>query len=146
MSVLFRSVPVVRVGVFFSSRRRHTRRAFVTGVQTCALPISALAIAIAIFGVLGIIGARRHRKQIAALAERRVSPSNDEFIALLAADCEVDVARFLWDELLDYWLPLTPHPEDDILADLSIDDDEPNGWLAHFCKINGLRVKDIAQW
>src|SRR3546814_3111338 len=28
---------------FFSSRRRHTRCALVTGVQTCALPICALA-------------------------------------------------------------------------------------------------------
>src|SRR3546814_17567488 len=28
--------------LFFSSRRRHTRCALVTGVQTCALPISAL--------------------------------------------------------------------------------------------------------
>src|SRR3546814_6383096 len=28
---------------FFSSRRRHTRCALVTGVQTCALPISAAA-------------------------------------------------------------------------------------------------------
>src|SRR3546814_18057235 len=28
--------------VFFSSRRRHTRCALVTGVQTCALPISFL--------------------------------------------------------------------------------------------------------
>src|SRR3546814_8074397 len=27
------------VGFFFSSRRRHTRCALVTGVQTCALPI-----------------------------------------------------------------------------------------------------------
>src|SRR3546814_4804678 len=27
---------------FFSSRRRHTRCALVTGVQTCALPISSL--------------------------------------------------------------------------------------------------------
>src|SRR3546814_8939187 len=27
-------------GLFFSSRRRHTRCALVTGVQTCALPIS----------------------------------------------------------------------------------------------------------
>ena len=27
-------------GFFFSSRRRHTRCADVTGVQTCALPIS----------------------------------------------------------------------------------------------------------
>src|SRR3546814_6576264 len=29
---------------FFSSRRRHTRCALVTGVQTCALPICMLAI------------------------------------------------------------------------------------------------------
>src|SRR3546814_12210884 len=29
--------------VFFSSRRRHTRCALVTGVQTCALPISLLS-------------------------------------------------------------------------------------------------------
>src|SRR3546814_13075723 len=28
-----------RVCIFFSSRRRHTRCALVTGVQTCALPI-----------------------------------------------------------------------------------------------------------
>src|SRR3546814_9033329 len=30
---------------FFSSRRRHTRCALVTGVQTCALPISSVAAA-----------------------------------------------------------------------------------------------------
>src|SRR3546814_3522987 len=35
---------------FFSSSRRHTRCALVTGVQTCALPISAcLALAVSIF-------------------------------------------------------------------------------------------------
>src|SRR3546814_6293168 len=32
---------VVCVIFFFSSRRRHTRCALVTGVQTCALPISS---------------------------------------------------------------------------------------------------------
>src|SRR3546814_9273373 len=31
---------MVCIDVFFSSRRRHTRCALVTGVQTCALPIS----------------------------------------------------------------------------------------------------------
>src|SRR3546814_15662046 len=33
----------MRVDFFFSSRRRHTRCALVTGVQTCALPISGEA-------------------------------------------------------------------------------------------------------
>src|SRR3546814_13244324 len=33
---------------FFSSRRRHTRCALVTGVQTCALPISSVEVTIKI--------------------------------------------------------------------------------------------------
>src|SRR3546814_2361620 len=36
------SVFLVLSFFFFSSRRRHTRCALVTGVQTCALPISAV--------------------------------------------------------------------------------------------------------
>src|SRR3546814_6711959 len=35
-----RVLSVLDVFFFFSSRRRHTRCALVTGVQTCALPIS----------------------------------------------------------------------------------------------------------
>src|SRR3546814_10440452 len=34
--------------LFFSSRRRHTRCALVTGVQTCALPILLMFVAIAL--------------------------------------------------------------------------------------------------
>src|SRR3546814_3383534 len=39
---LFVHVFLTMVFFFFSSRRRHTRCALVTGVQTCALPISLL--------------------------------------------------------------------------------------------------------
>src|SRR3546814_2484237 len=35
------TIAFVSVFFFFSSRRRHTRCALVTGVQTCALPISS---------------------------------------------------------------------------------------------------------
>src|SRR3546814_7295324 len=35
---------LVYIYFFFSSRRRHTRCALVTGVQTCALPISLRAV------------------------------------------------------------------------------------------------------
>ena len=37
---------------FFSSRRRHTRSGRVTGVQTCALPISQASVVYAAFGIL----------------------------------------------------------------------------------------------
>src|SRR3546814_2373974 len=41
--VLYRLVVDVVLCFFFSSRRRHTRCALVTGVQTCALPIYGVA-------------------------------------------------------------------------------------------------------
>src|SRR3546814_15116492 len=40
--------------VFFSSRRRHTRCALVTGVQTCALPISLTAPVPAVYYLSGL--------------------------------------------------------------------------------------------
>src|SRR3546814_8776945 len=48
---------VCYVSVFvFSSRRRHTRCALVTGVQTCALPISWVALAgfVLLLAVMGM--------------------------------------------------------------------------------------------
>src|SRR3546814_5664067 len=47
------SVMVV-VCVFFASRRRHTRCALVTGVQTCALPISGTVRALVANMVVGV--------------------------------------------------------------------------------------------
>src|SRR3546814_721413 len=44
---LFRRPRRISASFFCSSRRRHTRCALVTGVQTCALPISSLATNIA---------------------------------------------------------------------------------------------------
>src|SRR3546814_21037438 len=41
---------------FFSSRRRHTRCALVTGVQTCALPIWKLPVMVWIHGGAHVIG------------------------------------------------------------------------------------------
>src|SRR3546814_1753927 len=47
---------------FFSSRRRHTRCALVTGVQTCALPICGEAVA----GPLDRTGAMNKLEEICA--------------------------------------------------------------------------------
>src|SRR3546814_7694073 len=53
----------VIVGFFFSSRRRHTRCALVTGVQTCALPIYGQAeadIAAAMSGLVEAVERAEH--------------------------------------------------------------------------------------
>src|SRR3546814_9665193 len=62
---------------FFSSRRRHTRCALVTGVQTCALPISSSS---------------------SAIGSRRVEPDRDivdfcQILTFAPADQLVPLAR-----------------------------------------------------
>src|SRR3546814_7114536 len=52
---------------FFSSRRRHTRCALVTGVQTCALPISACW-----------IDARAPRESAQHRTQREIQQRHDE--------------------------------------------------------------------
>src|SRR3546814_996223 len=57
---------------FFSSRRRHTRCALVTGVQTCALPISFGRGVLFVFpGIHQILGHRLVDKQRFFLAAAR---------------------------------------------------------------------------
>src|SRR3546814_14766713 len=57
----------VCVSFFFSSRRRHTRCALVTGVQTCALPISkpvGKGTGLGLSQIFGFIGQSRGEIQI----------------------------------------------------------------------------------
>src|SRR3546814_5058000 len=62
---------------FFSSRRRHTRCALVTGVQTCALPIS---LAVGNHGPIGDIDGERLIE-----AEARRLAARDRLAELLGA-------------------------------------------------------------
>src|SRR3546814_7664636 len=48
MLIVYHLIHTVDRLFFFSRRRRHTRCALVTGVQTCALPISELDVDLAI--------------------------------------------------------------------------------------------------
>lgn len=100
-----------------------------------------------VLAVISVVGSRKFNRMKQALARRRPSPTREDFVAMLASDCEADVAELIWEELLVFYRPdMTPHPDDDFLKDLAIDDDEPNDWLAEFCKRNGLRERDISDW
>src|SRR3546814_5620542 len=73
-------ISVLMFVFFFSSRRRHTRCALVTGVQTCALPISHVA---------PVVVSRIKVMSRLDIAERRVP--QDGRIALTLAGKAIDV-------------------------------------------------------
>ena len=97
-----------------------------------------------------IYAARRDKRQVIAFAGSRVSPNREQFVELLAADCDADVADFLWEKLAeDYscWdLELTPHPDDNYLEDMPIDPEHQGDWLDGFCAANDVRAKDFPPW
>src|SRR3546814_3545609 len=63
---------------FFSSRRRHTRCALVTGVQTCALPISRPSIAMQ----ASAAAVHRSRRLQQPMADRAKRPPGEALIDL----------------------------------------------------------------
>src|SRR3546814_1019203 len=91
---------------FLSSRRRHTRCALVTGVQTCALPISAsLLFLIGVALIYSVTGTLN----MADLA-LRVARTGPGELALLEAGAAILGVAFLvkagiWP--LSFWLPRT---------------------------------------
>src|SRR3546814_3012387 len=81
---------------FFSSRRRHTSCALVTGVQTCALPISGLAAGLG--AALGVEALERRLRGVVdeahGLGDGVVAGLvGDEPVHLLADDAIGGVAR-----------------------------------------------------
>src|SRR3546814_2145711 len=74
---------------FFSSRRRHTRCALVTGVQTCALPISSAVVS---------VDAGRRILLANAAAERLIGQSAESLTGQPLDDVAPELARLLTGE------------------------------------------------
>src|SRR3546814_8905462 len=87
---------------FFSSRRRHTRCALVTGVQTCALPISSIrhdSIWIRAHDPAAALAARRYQTEGHLILEV-VDPFLDRTVVVELeigrASCRERVCQYVW--------------------------------------------------
>src|SRR3546814_20988061 len=70
---------------FFSSRRRHTRCALVTGVQTCALPISDVLERMILHAITDFLGyARLARERLPGAAQITIGDDRDDLALPLA--------------------------------------------------------------
>lgn len=97
--------------------------------------------------VLAVLGEVKFARMKKVLAKRRHSPTRDKFIDLLQTSCEPDIAELMWDELVDYYKPgMTPHPDDDFVHDLPIDEGERSLWVEEFCERNDLNESDLDPW
>ena len=88
-----------------------------------------------------------HRRGRQRLAAKRPSLCREQFTALLAVDADADIAAWLWDQALPYYDPQTPHPDDHLLDDAMIDDDDIDlYWWREFAKAMALDEASWPQW
>lgn len=114
------------------------------GIPEWLVLVLGLLVALAAFVVWGrySIG-KAHR----LLATRRPSPTREQFLAMLADDVDEDVALWIWDQTTFYYRPLTPHPDDHLIRDARIDDDDVTmDWLPEFAATRGLPWKEWPDW
>lgn len=104
-----------------------------------------------VFVVLGLwigIAWRNTRKQQVRLLARRPNPTKDEFTALMAHNVSAAATEFLWNTATTYLQPTaTPHPDDDLVKDLWIDDgDWSMDWPRDFAEQQGFSEKAYPDW
>src|SRR3546814_5724025 len=75
---------------FFSSRRRHTRCALVTGVQTCALPISKAASLSTLLGVATELAIDDEQRLLGAIRDGAQDTVNDAGQAIVERQLNVE--------------------------------------------------------
>ena len=87
----------------------------------------------------------RAHKRVAA---RRPNPTKQEFLTSMADDCSAEAAQFVWDQSLVYIKPkLTPHPDDDLIMDLKIDDEDLTlDWPREWAEQRGFHETNFPDW
>jgi len=98
---------------------------------------------------VGLVAWRNTRRQIRRTKVLRLSPTRDEFLAMMQPDVRPATAKYLWDACLPYLCrtDLTPHPDDDLAADLPIDDDDWSmDWPREFAAKHGFHESNLPDW
>ena len=110
-------------------------------VTATALIVTFLA------GVYGYANWSLRRAQ-ERVARRRANPSRQAFLADMSSTCSKEVLEFLWERSLAYVEPrLTPHPDDDLILDLRIDDDDvTEDWPRDWARQRGFHESNLPGW
>lgn len=118
-----------------------------------ALPdwLLATLFVVGILAILFGVAWRNTKRQIRDTLARRPNPTEAQFMELMSGDVSEEAARFLWRTALPYLEfhkpPLAPHPDDDLVKDLPIDDDDISmDWPREWSEIRGFHDSNLPDW
>ena len=94
---------------------------------------------------------RNTSKQVRRISAQRSNPTEAEFMDMMLRDVSEEAAGFLWTTALPYLkffkAPLTPHPEDNLVNDLPIDDDDFGiDWPREWAELKCFHESNMPDW
>lgn len=101
--------------------------------------------------IICVMAWRNTKRLVARLIDRRPSPSKDEFLALMAPDVSHEASEFIWERsaiLLAFGKDeLAPHPDDHLVEDLPIDDEEWSMyWPQEWAELKDFHESNLYDW
>ncbi len=101
--------------------------------------------------VVGVVAWRNSSRQVNSTLARRANPDQEEFLALMSPHVSTEASEFLWHAALPYlegkpW-NLTPHPDDSLVDDLPIaDEDWSMEWPLEWAAERGFHESNRPDW
>ncbi|MFN2099449.1 hypothetical protein [Altererythrobacter sp. MF3-039] len=105
----------------------------------------------AFFVVLGTVAWRNTNRQIERTLGKRNNLTREEFIMKMTPDVTSETSGFLWDSAMSYLEVLkqeiTPHPDDHLVDDLPIDDEEWSmDWPREWAERKSFHESNLPDW
>lgn len=104
---------------------------------------------VALVGAIVVAFAIRNtRRQIARTLGKRPNLTREQFLVQMGPGVSRDAAEFLWDTALFYLEPkLAPHPDDDLVKDLPIDNEDWSvDWPREYANRQGFHDSNLPDW
>lgn len=94
---------------------------------------------------------RNTKRQIMRTLAKRPNPTRAEFVSMMASSVSMEASEFLWDSAipcLELNAPLlSPHPDDDLVQDLPIDDEDWSmEWPVLWAEQQGFHESNLPAW
>jgi hypothetical protein len=113
-------------------------------VDQLVVPLLATA---AVLGFWFVVGQRATTKSVKSILDRRENPSREDFLRMMESDVSRGTAESLWDMFGSCSPPqVKPHPSDNVIEELLIDNIFKSQWLLDFAQRNGFNPSDLPIW